>query len=237
MKKILLTFILLFMSMPALAGETLLIASGAGYKIVIEALAKSYLQQSGATVERIYGNMGQIVGQAQNSGKVDLVVGEDSFLRASTLSLADATPLGKGRLVMAWPKGKSQPTDLKDTKIGRIAIPDATLAIYGKAAMEYLNNSGQYEALKDKLVVVGTVPQVFTYLSTGEVDAGFLNLTQAVAIKEQLGGYIEMDEKLYKPIAIACMQLQTSPNTTAAKDFARFLQTEEARAILAAHGL
>ena len=237
MKKILLTFLLLFMSMPALAGETLLIASGAGYKTVVEALTKSYSQQSGATVERIYGNMGQIVGQAQTSGKVDLVVGEDSFLRASTLSLADATPLGKGRLVMAWPKGKSQPADLKSAKIGRIAIPDATLAIYGKAAMEYLSNSGQYEALKDKLVVVGTVPQVFTYLTTGEVDAGFLNLTQAVAIKEQLGGYIEMDEKLYKPIAIACIRLQTSPNTTAAKDFARFLQTEEARAILAAHGL
>ena len=237
MKKTLLTLLLVFLALPALAENTLLIASGAGYKTVVEALAVAYAKESGATVERIYGNMGQIVGQAQNSGKVDLVVGEDSFLRASTLSLADATALGKGRLVMAWPMGKSQPADLTSAKIGRIAIPDATLAIYGKAAMEYLSNSGQYEALKDKLVVVGTVPQVFTYLSTGEVDAGFLNLTQAMAVAKQLGGYIEMDEKFYKPIAIACIRLQTSPNSAAAKDFARFLQTEEARAILKAHGL
>ncbi|MGE4442568.1 MAG: molybdate ABC transporter substrate-binding protein [Desulfomicrobium sp.] len=237
MKKILLTLLPLLMSMPALAGETLLIASGAGYKTVIEALAKSYSQQAGTTVERIYGNMGQIAGQAQSSGKVDLVVGEDSLLRASTLPLGDATPLGAGRLVMAWPKGKSQPADLNSTEIGRIAIPDVTLAIYGKAAMEYLNNSGQYAALKGKLVVVGTVPQVFTYLSTGEVDAGFLNLTQAMAVTKQLGGYIEVDQKFYKPIAIACIRLQTSPNTAAATDFTRFLRTEEARAILAAHGL
>jgi len=69
------------------------------------------------------------------------------------------------------------------------------------------------------------------------VDAGFLNLTQAMAVGKQLGGYIEVDEKFYKPIAIACIRLQTSPNTAAAKDFIRFLQTEEARAILAAHGL
>ncbi len=237
MKKILLSLLVLTMSMPALAGETLLIASGAGYKTVIEALAESYSQRSGKTVERIYGNMGQIVGQAQTSGKVDLLVGEESFLRDSALPLADATSLGKGRLVMAWPKGKTEPSDLKGSQVVRIAIPDATRAIYGKAAMEYLNNSGQYESLKDKLVVVGTVPQVFTYLSTGEVDAGFLNLTQAMAVKEQLGGYIEMDEKLYKPIAIACIRLQTSPNSAAAEDFSRFLQTEEARAILAAHGL
>lgn len=237
MKKILLTLLLLVLSMPALAGETLLIASGAGYKTVIETLAKSYSQQTGTTVERIYGNMGQVVGQAQTSGKVDLLVGEESFLRASALPLADTASLGKGRLVMAWPKGKSEPADLKDSNIARIAIPDATRAIYGKAAVEYLNNSGQYEALKDKLVVVGTVPQVFTYLSTGEVDAGFLNLTQAMAVKEQLGGYIEMDDKLYKPIAIACIRLQTSPNAAAAEDFARFLQTEKARAILTAHGL
>ena len=56
-------------------------------------------------------------------------------------------------------------------------------------------------------------------------------------IKEQLGGYVEMDEKLYKPIAIACIRLQTSPNAAAAENFARFLQTQKARAILAAHGL
>jgi len=237
MKKILLTLLLLITSMPALASETLLIASVAGYKTVIETLAKSYSQQTGATVERIYGNMGQIVGQAQSSGKVDLMVGEESFLRASALPLADAAPLGKGRLVLAWPKGKSEPADLTDSNITRIAIPDATRAIYGKAAMEYLNNSGLHEALKDKLVVVGTVPQVFAYLSTGEVDAGFLNLTQAMAVTKQLGGFIEMDEKLYKPIAIACIRLQTSPNAAAAEDFARFLQTEEARTILTAHGL
>ncbi len=237
MKKMFITLLLVVLSMPALAGETLLIASGAGYKTVVEALAAAYSKHSGTTVERIYGNMGQVIGQAQTSGKVDLLVGEESFLRASALPLAEAASLGKGRLVMAWPKGKSEPADLKDSTIGRIAIPDATRAIYGKAAMEYLNNSGQHEALKAKLVVVGTVPQVFTYLSTGEVDAGFLNLTQAMAVKEQLGGYVEMDEKLYKPIAIACIRLQTSPNAAAAENFARFLQTEEARAIIAAHGL
>ena len=61
---------------PALAGDTLLIASGAGYKPIVDALADAYAKKSGATVERIYGNMGQIIGQAKTSGKVDLLIGE-----------------------------------------------------------------------------------------------------------------------------------------------------------------
>ncbi len=222
---------------PALAADALLIASGAGYKTVVEALATAFTKETGVPVERIYGNMAQIMGQAQNSGKVDLVVGEASFLTASTLPLGETTSMGVGRLVLAWPKGKPEPSDLKAPAVGRIAIADPKKAIYGKAAMEYLERSGQHAALKDKVLIVGTVPQVFTYLSAGEVDAGFLNLTQVLAVKEQLGGYREMDAALYAPIAIACFQLKTAPNSAAARDFARFLGAEKAKAILAAHGL
>lgn len=234
---ILSALIVLILAAPAMAADSLLITSGAGYKTVVEALATAFTTESGVPVERIYGNMAQIMGQAQNSGKVDLVVGEESFVHASSLPLDDATPMGVGRLVLAWPKGKPEPSDLKAPAVGRIAIAEPKKAIYGKAAMEYLERSGQHAALKDKVLIVGTVPQVFTYLSTGEVDAGFLNLTQVLTVKEQLGGYRELDAALYAPIAITCFQLKTAPNSAAATDFARFLGSEKAKSILAAHGL
>ncbi|SFJ53557.1 molybdate transport system substrate-binding protein [Desulfomicrobium apsheronum] len=237
MKKTLFTLLLVFLALPALAGNTLLIASGAGYKTVVEALSEAYAKQSDATVERIYGNMGQIIGQAQTSGKVDMLIGEEGFLRSSALLLAESAPLGTGRLVMAWPSGKEEPADLKSAAVTRIAVPDPKRAIYGKAAREYLENSGQADALKDKLVVVGTVPQVFTYLTTNEVDAGFINLTQAVAVKDKIGGFREMDQSLYDPIAISCIRLETSPSPEAARNFAKFLKTGTARSIIAAHGL
>lgn len=236
MKKTFFTLLFTFLALPALAGS-LLVASGAGYKTVVEALADAYSSQSGTTVERIYGNMGQIIGQAKTSGKVDLLIGEEGFLRSSPLPLTESASLGKGRLVLAWPKGKDEPADLKASAVARIALPDPERAIYGKAAMEYLDNSGLHDPLKDKLVVVGTVPQVFAYLATGEVDAGFMNLTQAVAAADKIGGFREMDEKLYKPIAIACIRLETAPSADAARKFAEFLGTDAARAIISAHGL
>ena len=237
MKKAFLTLVFIFLALPALAGETLLVASGAGYKSVVEALADAYVKESGATVERIYGNMGQIIGQAKTSGKVDLLIGEDGFLRSSDLPLAESAALGKGRLVLAWPTGKGEPTDLSASAVARIALPDPQRAIYGKAAAEYLENSGLRKTLANKLVVVGTVPQVFAYLATGEVDAGFMNLTQAVAAADKIGGYREMDEKLYKPIVISCIRTENSPSPDAARKFADFLGTETARAIITAHGL
>lgn len=231
------TLICIVCAFPALAENTLLVASGAGYKTVVEALAEGYAQRSGTTVERIYGNMGQIIGQAQTSGKVDVLIGEAGYLRSSSLPLADSTTLGEGRLVLAWPKGAHEPTDLKASSISRIAMPDPQRAIYGKAAAEYLRNSGQNEVLKDKLVTVGTVPQVFAYLSTGEVDAGFMNLTQAMAVGDKIGGYRIIDNTLHSPIAIVCIQLENAPKPQAARDFAEFLRSEPARAIITDHGL
>lgn len=227
----------LIVAAPAMAVDSLFIASGAGYKVVVEALARAFTEESGVAVERIHGNMAQIMGQARNSGKVDLLIGEESFLAGSPLPLAASTPLGMGRLVLAWPKAKPEPRGLDVPEVERVAIPDPKKAIYGKAAMEYLERSGQLAALKDKLLVVGTVPQVFAYLSTAEVDAGFLNLTQALAAADHLGGYRVLENELYTPIAIECFQLKTAPNPKAAKDFARFLESGTARSILAAHGL
>ena len=234
---ILFLLVSLLVAAPAFATDPLLIASGAGYKTVIEALASEYSSRTGGVVERIYGNMGQIIGQAGTSGKVDLLVGEDGFLRASNLPLAESAELGRGRLVLAWPKGKAEPANLLDKTIKRVAQPDPERAIYGKAAHEYLKNTGLLEGLGDRLVIVGTVPQVFAYLATGEVDAGFMNLTQALAGKDKLGGYTEVDSEKYRNIAISCIRLSASPNADAARSFAEFLKSDAARAIISAHGL
>ena len=48
--------------------------------------------------------------------------------------------------------------------------------------MKYLHNTGLWTPLQKKLLIVGTVPQVSTYLLSGEVDVGFINLTEAMAL-------------------------------------------------------
>lgn len=220
-------------------GDALVLASGAGYKKMVGALVTAYEAKSGRHVEQVFGNMAQVTAQAKASGAVDMVLGDESFLGAGDLDLAARIELGRGRLVIAWPKGGSwsQAKDLLAFKVRRIALPDTKSAIYGKAAKEYLQSMGLYDKVLDRLVEVATVPQVFAYLAAGEVDYGFINLTHALNVADQLGGYAVLESTAYAPIRIVVCTLQGAPHAGAAEDFARFLATPEAQAVVRANGL
>ena len=239
MKRILLSCLLvLALAVPARA-QTLTIASGAGYKKLVTELAKAYETATGNKADLVFGNMGQIVAQAKGSGVVDLIVGEKSFLDKADLSFTAFTDIGRGVLVVAWPKGKKleAATDVAKPEIKRLAMPDPEKAIYGRAGAQFLEKTGLAAAVKDKLLVVATVPQVTTYLLSGEVDAGFVNRTDVMDLGEGIGGYLEVDQSLYTPIVIGAGMLSGAKNADGAKAFTAFLATDAAKAVAKRHGM
>jgi molybdate transport system substrate-binding protein len=223
----------------AALAQTLTVAAGAGYKKPVTALAKAFEAAGGGRTELLFGNMGQLITQAKGSGVIDIMVGEKGFLEASGLHFAGQTPLGRGVLVVAWPKGKTlaAPADVAKPEVTRLAMPDPSKAIYGKAASQYLQKAGLEQAVAGKLLVVATVPQVTAYLQSGEVDAGFVNRTDVMGLGEAIGGFLEIDPKLYDPIELAALVLADSGNKAGAAAFASFLATAEAKEILKKHGL
>lgn len=229
----------LLAALPALA-DTLLIAAGAGYKRPVAELSAAFEKQSGIRVEEIYGNMGNIVAQVKQSGEIAVVFGDHAFLsKVEGIDFASYLALGTGRLVIAWPTGGklADPGELADSRFARIAMPNPKAAIYGIAASEFLASSKLDAQVKDRLQVVATVPQVSAYLISGEVDAGFINLTEALSIAPKIGGYREIDAKLYAPIRIVGGVLRPQAEKTSVQALSRFLESPEARAILAKHGL
>ena len=227
----------------ALAGqasaESLTIASGAGYKKLVTALAKAFESQTGTKTELVFGNMGQVTTQAKTSGAVDVLVGEKGFLENKGLSFSSVSEIGRGILVVAWPKGKilAAPADVAKPEVTRLAMPDPQKAIYGKAASEYLERSGLAKAVAEKLLVVATVPQVTTYLLSGEVDAGFVNRTDVIDLGASIGGYLEVDQSLYAPISIVAEQVAGTKNAAAAKAFTAFIASDAAKAVAVKHGM
>ena len=232
----------LILALPASAwadGDVVL-AAGAGYKKMVNALNSAYRAKTGKTLDLIYGNMGRVTTLAKESGKVDIVLGDQQFLlHRAALAVTEKTELGRGKLVLAFPKGSkfSKAADLDNSEAGRIALPDTSKAIYGKAARQYLTKTGRLPAIKPRLVEVATVPQVFSYLATNEVDMGFLNLTHALNVKDKLGGYVILDDKDYSPISIIAAVLTSSANKDEAQSFMEFVKTDEAQAIVRANGL
>jgi len=231
---------LILLSIPAVhAEEGLTVAAGAGYKRLVDELCAAYTAKTGVAVNRLFGNMGQITAQAMESGAVDFIMGDRQFLDATKLAFSNELPIGEGKLVAAVAKGvKIENLDaLTDAAIKRIAIADPEKAIYGHAAGEFLQHKGIRQQIQPKLLVTGTVPQVTAYVLTGEVDVGFINLTEAIAIKDRVERIIPIDDNLYSPILIVTKQLRQSTDTKNAASFVAFLQSQEAQAMLKKQGL
>ena len=109
-------------------------------------------------------------------------------------------------------------------------------AIYGKAAERFLTQSGLRGPLKDKLRMFSTVPQVFSYLTTGELDAGFVNTAVVKAQGKSIGGSMDIQSG-YDPIEMVAAVVKGAEKDPEVEAFLTFLQSDKARSVYAKHGL
>lgn len=231
-------FVIHFAAFQAAADEMTLTA-GAGFRRPIAEIAAAYEKQSGHKVLQIYGHLGQALAQARESDSVSMVCGDRAVLeQAKDIKFERMVRLGFGKLVVAYRKGLSlvNPDDLVQPEFKRIGIPNQANAIYGKAGNQFLQRRKLEAAIGPKLVVVATVPQVTSYVVSGDVDAGFVNATDAIGALDNIGGFVEVGAELYDPVEVVCGVVANKPGKVA-DGFAQFLGTEQARKILLRYGL
>jgi molybdate transport system substrate-binding protein len=220
--------------------DEITLAAGAGFRRPIAEIAAAFEKEKGHKVAQIYGHMGQVLAQARDSGKVAIVCGDRSVLDgAKGVTFLGFAKLGLGRLVVAYRKGLAlaRPEDIQKPDIKRVGIPDQTNAIYGKAGRQFLERARLALAVDPKLLAVATVPQVTSYLVSGEIDAGFVNATDAIGAGSNIGGFVEVDQKLYDPVEVSCGIVSGGSAGPAIAGFMAFLDTAAARAILTRYGL
>lgn len=231
--------ILAIVTLPAVSHAKITIASAAGYRSVVNALTATYEKETGNHIDLAYGNMTQVTFQAKVSGAIDMIIGERSYLKKEKLALATTETLGKGRLVAIYREGISNTTEshLFSEKTQRIAMPDNSRTIYGKAALQYMKETGNYKRLESNLFIVSTIPQAASYVISKEVDLAFVNLTHALNIQENIGGYILLDETKYSPIEIIIGQLEDTKNKEECQSFLKFLRSKKSQRIVTQYGM
>lgn len=232
--------ILLFITMTIswLFSSEIYIASGAGYKRPITELAKVFEQEKNIKINPMFGNMQQISEQIKNSDKISMFFGDEDFINKLKIKYTTKVELGDGVLVLVASSGKniSKIEDLLGENIKKIGMPDTKKAIYGVAAKETLTYLKLQEKLQEKAVVLQTVPQVSSYLVSGDIDAGFINKTDYLGIKEKVGNSIEVNPKFYNPIKIVGVVLD-GKNNQEIQTFLTFMESPKAKAILKNNGL
>lgn len=218
------------------------VTTGGGYIKMVEALTAQYEKDTGAKVEKAFGgNIGQMLAQVESGSPVTVVISDATSLKKFTKALnADAgVRLGDTPLILVWRKGLTlaSPEDLTSDAVKRVAMPDPKAAVYGRAAKEYLDASGLAEKIAGKLNVVSMVPQVMSYVSRAEMDAGFVNLLAARQGKDKIGGFVAVKEG-YEPIRMTAQPVKgAAGEADDVKAFLTWLGSSKADAVLEKFGV
>lgn len=226
------------------AAAEVTVTTGAGYVKMVQALVDAYQSQTQAKVGTAFGgNIGQMLAQVRESGKVNLVISDATSLQKFSNELKElktGVKLGDTPLILAWRKGivLTGPEDLDKSDVKRVAMPDPKAAVYGRAAKEYLASSGLDKKLGDRVNIASTVPQVMSYVVRGEMDAGFVNLVAARGNKDKIGGFTAIKDG-YKPVLMTAVPVKDlkAQDKADVEAFMAFLASDKATPILNKFGV
>lgn len=224
---------------------TLYVASASNFKPALEQLITLFSQQTGHSVHATYGSSGKLFLQIQHGAPYDLFFSADTHkpLRLVQTSYAEKEfqrTYAIGRLALWSNKSGVELQNgkfLHSKQLTRLALADGKLAPYGVAAEQTLESLSAHQSTSNKWVVAHSVIQAFHFVSTGNVDAGFIPvsflISQQIAIDEQV--WIVPDQ-LYSPVRQDMVLLSRSQRNPAAIQFWQFIQSAQAKAVITSYG-
>jgi len=188
---------------------------------------------SGTLRQQIEGGAPVDVFASASQKHVDLLQEQDLIENASRVTFA------KNSLVLIVqtgnPLGITSAEDLTNENVVKISIGNPETAPVGKYAKESLESMGLWGDLEEKTVYGENVRQVLTYLEAGDVDAGFVYMTDAKIAKNntiEVIATIPTVTEISYPVCV----LKASENNEEAQMFVDYLTGETGKQILTDYG-
>lgn len=119
--------------------------------------------------------------------------------------------------------------------VKKVAMGNPATTPAGKYAKDYYQAKGLWPELSPKLVLANDVRQVLSFVETGNVDAGFVYITDA-KLSKKVKVVAEADPEVNKRIVYPAAVLKDTQHTAEAKQFLQYLQGEEAKKVFEKYG-
>ncbi len=232
----------------ASSAQELYVAVASNFAKPIQAIGTQFTQETHIKVRYALAASGALYAQIKAGAPFDIFLSADArtpqLLSQEGLAVPSSQiTYAKGKLVL-WSKDTrlidKNAEVLKKASFKRIALANPKLAPYGKAAQEALFRLGLYDALKPKIILTENISQVFQYVSTQNVELGFIAYSQlpelgedALAVK---GSYWIVPSSLYPPIEQDAIVLNKGSTNPAAAQFMQFLKRQDIKSMIAAQG-
>ena len=227
--------LLLALMVGPLRAETVTVAVAANLLPSAQTLVAAYGAVSGDTVQLAHGSTGRLYAQIVAGAPFDIFLSADAERPARLMAEGlgrDVRTYALGRIVLVAVAGIVH-GDLAQTLKGRrLAIADAAVAPYGRAAEQALAGMG-VEIDRTRLITGDSVGQVAGFVATGNVDAAVIALSQLpLVLGERALEHMIFDPSLHDPIRQDGMLLKRGAENPAAVAFWEWLAGDAAAAIL-----
>lgn len=222
----------------------LTVSAAASLNQAFTALAPAFeAAHPGARLQFNFAASGALLQQIAKGAPVDVLATADE----QTLALAQAQglvapgqarPFAANRLVVVVPASARQRpralAELTGAAYQRIAIGLPASVPAGRYAQAALQAAGQWPAVQARMIGTQNVRQALDYVARGEVDAGFVYATDAALLPGKVVVAFAVDTP--QPILYPVAPVQASSQPALARQFADWLLTPPAQAVLQRHG-
>lgn len=234
------------LSASLLAGE-ISVAVAANLSDAVESLKTEFAKTNPNTkVNTILGASGKFTTQIKSGAPFDLFLSADmkfpESLYEDGIAVTKPVVYASGALAMVSTKGLDLSKGIAviaDPKVEKIAIANPKTAPYGTASMEAFKNANILDKVEPKLVQGDSIGQALQFSLTA-ADVGFVNASAFYSdkMKEYKKGvqWVDVDPKLYKPIAQGIVLLKQAEKNVEAKAFYDFVLSAKAKAIFKNYG-
>ena len=126
---------------------------------------------------------------------------------------------------------------LKTYKFRFLAIANARVAPYGRAAVQVMQKLGVLASIEPRVVQGESITQTFQFVSTGNAQLGFVALSQISENgKIKSGSAWIVPENMHEQLRQDAVLLNPGKDSAAATALLNFLKSDKAKKIIAAHG-
>ncbi|MFT3868148.1 MAG: molybdate ABC transporter substrate-binding protein [Nibricoccus sp.] len=232
------------LSTAAAAAAEITVFAAASLSDALKEVAPLYTKATGNTLRFNFGASGALARQIKEGAPADLFFSADE-LRLDQLEKAGLLLGGTRRMllantlvvVVAAEDGVPVKTlaDLAKTDVRRIAIGEPATVPIGTYTKEYLQKTGDWRNLVDKMVPLDTVRGALAAVESGNAEAGFVYKTDALGSKKvKIALEVPLAEgpQIIYPVAV----LKESKQSDAAKALIEFLAGTEAQKVFAKSG-
>lgn len=227
----------------------LTIAAAANISALADPLKAAFIAKNPKiSVDFVFGASGALTTQIKNGAPFQVFMSADTGfpkkLAEEGFASSPAQVYATGALILlsAAPRDfKDGLAALKDASVEKFAMANPETAPYGKAALEALTAAGLWETVKAKAVTAQSITQAVQYTLTaagiGFVNKSALYTKDLAAYADKEGtNWIAVDPSTHAAIEQAFIVLKSAASDPAAKAFAAFLSSEEAKALFVKYG-